>query len=138
VTNANFITVKTEGSILPADLLQRIADGNLDGLLPFQRRIELEDGTSYPPKRLQLIRRYGLYASRTKGRWEDIPWVGKRVPDGRKAAHHHHAVTEDLDYEPLSDGGEVVNVKATNAPGCGSLRRSTRAICSCVRSAVQK
>jgi hypothetical protein len=28
-----------------------------------------------PPKRLQLIRRYGLYASRTKGRWDEMPWV---------------------------------------------------------------
>ena len=28
-----------------------------------------------PPKGLQLIRRYGLYASRTKGRWEDMTWV---------------------------------------------------------------
>lgn len=31
---SNFITVKTEGGILPADLLQRIADGEVDGLNP--------------------------------------------------------------------------------------------------------
>jgi hypothetical protein len=31
---SNFITVKTEGGILPADLLQRIADGNVVGLNP--------------------------------------------------------------------------------------------------------
>ena len=35
-----------------------------------------------PPKGLQLIRRYGLYASRTKGRWQDTPWVAERAPDG--------------------------------------------------------
>ncbi len=34
VARSNFTTVKTEGAILPADLLQRIADGELDGLQP--------------------------------------------------------------------------------------------------------
>ncbi len=34
VSRSSFTTVKTEGAILPADLLQRIADGALDGLQP--------------------------------------------------------------------------------------------------------
>lgn len=34
VARSNFITVKTEGGILPADLLQRIADGEVNGLNP--------------------------------------------------------------------------------------------------------
>ncbi|MFO7684281.1 MAG: hypothetical protein R6X34_29980, partial [Chloroflexota bacterium] len=34
VAHNNFITVKTEGGILPAELLQRIADGQLSGLNP--------------------------------------------------------------------------------------------------------
>ena len=34
VARSNFTTVKTEGAILPADLLQRIADGELAGLQP--------------------------------------------------------------------------------------------------------
>ncbi|MCI0554961.1 MAG: hypothetical protein L0287_28775, partial [Anaerolineae bacterium] len=34
VARSNFITVKTEGGILPADLLQRIADGEVAGLNP--------------------------------------------------------------------------------------------------------
>ncbi|MBE2202521.1 MAG: N-6 DNA methylase [Anaerolinea sp.] len=34
VAQNNFITVKTEGGILPAELLQRIADGQTDGLNP--------------------------------------------------------------------------------------------------------
>lgn len=34
VARSNFITVKTEGGILPADLLQRIADGKVEGLNP--------------------------------------------------------------------------------------------------------
>ncbi len=34
VAHSNFITIKTEGGILPADLLQRIAVGAVDGLNP--------------------------------------------------------------------------------------------------------
>ena len=34
VARSSFTTVKTEGAILPADLLQRVADGQMDGLLP--------------------------------------------------------------------------------------------------------
>ena len=63
-------------------------------------------------KRLQLIRRYGLYASRTKGRWEEMPWVAERAPEGWKATHHHSAVADALGYEPLSDGCEEVKVDA--------------------------
>jgi hypothetical protein len=65
-----------------------------------------------PPKRLQLIRRYGLYASRTKGRWEQMPWVAERSPDGWKAAHQRDGVADDLGYEPLSDGDEEVDINA--------------------------
>jgi hypothetical protein len=65
-----------------------------------------------PPKRLQLIRRYGLYASPTKGRWEQMPWVTERAPEGRKAAHQRDGVAGDRGYEPLSDGDEEVNVDA--------------------------
>ena len=35
-----------------------------------------------PPPRLQLIRRYGLYSSRIKGRWSRIPHVAARAPEG--------------------------------------------------------
>lgn len=65
-----------------------------------------------PPKRLQLIRRYGLYASRTKGRWEEMPWVAERAPEGWKTAHQHQAGGEDLGYEPLSDEDEAVDDSA--------------------------
>jgi hypothetical protein len=65
-----------------------------------------------PPKGLQLIRRYGLYASRTKGRWKEMPWVAERAPEGWKAIHARGAAAEDLGYEPLSDGDEEVAVDA--------------------------
>jgi len=35
-----------------------------------------------PPRRVQLIRRYGLYSSRTKGRWPAMPHVAGRAPPG--------------------------------------------------------
>ena len=63
-----------------------------------------------PPKRLQLIRRYGLYASRTKGRWEEMPWVSERAPDGWKASHTTVPTSEDLGYQPLSESEEEVEV----------------------------
>ncbi|MEX2444032.1 MAG: transposase [Alkalispirochaeta sp.] len=61
-----------------------------------------------PPKRLQLIRRYGLYASRTKGRWEEMPWIAERAPDGWKATHRSSAGNDHLGYEPLSDEDKEV------------------------------
>ena len=65
-----------------------------------------------PPKRLQLIRRYGLYTSRTKGRWKEMPWVAERAPKAWKAAHQLDGVAHDLGHEPLSDGDKEVTVNA--------------------------
>ncbi len=36
VARSQYLTIKTEGAILPADLLQRLAEGKLDGLKPEQ------------------------------------------------------------------------------------------------------
>jgi hypothetical protein len=68
--------------------------------------------STIPPKRLQLIRRYGLYASRTKGRWQEMPWVVERAPEGWKAVHKRGGVADDRGYEPLSDGDEEVDIDA--------------------------
>jgi hypothetical protein len=65
-----------------------------------------------PPKELQLVRRYGLYASRTTGRWNEVPWVAERAPEGWRATHQRGVAVEDLSYEPLSDGDEEVTVDA--------------------------
>ncbi len=40
-----------------------------------------------PPKGSQYIRRYGLYASRTKGKWPDKPHVVRLAPEGWKKEH---------------------------------------------------
>ena len=58
------------------------------------------------------MRRYGLYASRTKGRWEEMPCVTGRSPEGWKAAHQPDGAVHDLGYEPLSDGDEEVDIDA--------------------------
>ena len=40
-----------------------------------------------PPRACQYIRRYGLYASRTKGKWPDKPHVVRLAPEGWKKEH---------------------------------------------------
>ncbi len=65
-----------------------------------------------PPRRVQLIRRYGLYSSRTKGRWSQMPHVAARAPDGWQASHPcEPANHEDPGFEPL-DNGEEITVNA--------------------------
>jgi len=61
-----------------------------------------------PPKGLQLIRRYGLYSSRTKGRWEELEHVWRRAPAGWWQMHGQSNEAEDgPGFEPLSDAVEV-------------------------------
>jgi hypothetical protein len=44
-------------------------------------RHSLRPGQHIPPKRIQLIRRYGLYASRTRGIWKELPGVIEHAPE---------------------------------------------------------
>jgi len=61
-----------------------------------------------PPQRVQLIRRYGLYSSRTKGRWSRMPYVAARAPEGWRESHAPEAsAPDDPGFEPLEDGEEV-------------------------------
>jgi len=48
-------------------------------------RFLLELTQHVPPRGSQYIRRYGLYASRTKGKWADMPHVMRLAPAGWKA-----------------------------------------------------
>jgi hypothetical protein len=50
-------------------------------------RFLLELTQHIPPKGCQYIRRYGLYASRTKGTWPQIPHVMRLAPVGWKTEH---------------------------------------------------
>lgn len=61
-----------------------------------------------PPRRVQLFRRYGLYSSRTKGRWSQMPHVAARAPEGWRESHVPEASdAEDPGFEPLDDSEEV-------------------------------
>jgi hypothetical protein len=50
-------------------------------------RFFLEVTQHIPPRGAQYIRRYGLYASRTKGKWLDMPHVARLAPAGWKKEH---------------------------------------------------
>jgi hypothetical protein len=51
-------------------------------------RFFLELAQHIPPKGCQYIRRYGLYASRTKGKWPDKPHVRRVAPPGWRKQQH--------------------------------------------------
>ncbi len=55
-------------------------------------RFLLELTQHIPPRGLQYIRRYGLYASRTKGKWPDMPHVMRLAPAGWKAERRHSSM----------------------------------------------
>ncbi len=63
VAHNNFITVKTEGGILPADLLQRIADGAVEGLNPTDYHLAATDRLNEAINRswLQLMGRWQTF-----------------------------------------------------------------------------
>ena len=74
VSRINFTTVKTEGAILPADLLQRVADGrDLDGLRPADYHLA-------PNERLnEAINRAW---NRCLGVWQSFDDQRQRLPSG--------------------------------------------------------
>ena len=61
-----------------------------------------------PPKGLQLIRRYGLYSSRIRGRWEQLGHISCRAPAGWRQQHGQGTnVEDDRGFVPLSETVEV-------------------------------
>ncbi len=56
-----------------------------------------------PPKGVPYIRRYGLYASRTRGKWTEHPEIVRYAPKGWKAIH-----LESLPDEEIPDEIEYV------------------------------
>ena len=91
-----------------------------------------------PPKGLQLIRRYGLYASRTKGRRHDMPWVAARAPEGWKATHRHPADAEAWAMNRCETKRKSSVLTPANVPGPGFSQRSTRSIRLSARNAVPR
>ena len=62
-------------------------------------RFLLELTQHIPPRGSQYIRRYGLYASRTKGRWPEIPQVMRLAPAGWKAERLQASKSVESYYE---------------------------------------
>ena len=58
-----------------------------------------------PPKGTQLIRRYGLYSSRIKARWEEMDYIADRAPHGWRAEHDQNVGSDHtvLGFSPFSD-----------------------------------
>ena len=59
--------------------------------------------------RTQLIRPYGLYSSRIKGRWEEMDYVTARAPERWRDEHDLRPTNNEkpMGFAPLSDSEEV-------------------------------
>lgn len=61
----------------------------------FRENLKLFEATDFialltqhlPPKGAQYIRRYGLYSSRSRGKWIEKPYVVRLAPDGWRQKH---------------------------------------------------
>ena len=73
----------------------------------------LAELTQYiPPKGIQYIRRYGLYASRTKGKWSEHPEIMRHAPEGWKAAQQFLPLDEGVPDESECDISNKAGRKA--------------------------
>ena len=64
-----------------------------------------------PPKGTQYIRRYGLYASRTRGKWLEHPEVVRHAPEGWKAAQKTLPLEGEVPEEAECDISEKASRK---------------------------
>ena len=68
-----------------------------------------------PPKGVQLIRRYGIYSSRIKSRWSDIPYVAERAPVGWKAQFCKAELQLSPLFRDLTRSGEYFAIWSKSA-----------------------
>ena len=52
-----------------------------------------------PPKHKQYIRRYGLYSSRSRGKWEEKEHLCRLAPDGWKEKHEVQTESQEVVIE---------------------------------------
>ena len=64
-----------------------------------------------PPKGTQYIRRYGLYASRSRGKWPEHPEVVRHAPEGWKTAQQTLPLEDELPEEAECDISERASRK---------------------------
>jgi len=87
-------------------------------------RFLLELTQHIPPRGLQYIRRYGLYASRTKGKWPNMPGGAqptslRLAPAGWKAERPGRAVYRLLIRYNLAIKNRLCLIKKAGLPGPG-------------------
>jgi hypothetical protein len=65
------------------------ANGFFDGKVETFKGFEFVDQlvTHLPPRRAQLVRRYGIYSSRIRSKWVDMPKITRFAPEGWTKAH---------------------------------------------------
>ena len=86
----------------------------------FGENIHMFDGPDFlaeltqhiPPKGVQYIRRYGLYASRTRGKWTEHPEIIKHAPSGWKASQQESPGNEKTFDEEESEVTDRTSRKA--------------------------
>ena len=65
-----------------------------------------------PPKGIQYIRRYGLYASRTTGKWSEHPEIVRHAPEGWKNAQQDLYADVEMYEETECDISDKASRKA--------------------------
>ena len=86
-----------------------------------------------PPKGVQYIRRYGLYASRTRGKWKEHPEIVRFAPKGWKAIHIEslpdEEIPDEIEYSISSKSykkswarmlAKIYEINPLTCPRCGS------------------
>ena len=65
------------------------ANGFFDGKVETFKGFEFVDQlvAHLPPRRAQLVRRYGIYSSRVRSKWVDMPKITRFAPEGWTKAH---------------------------------------------------
>ncbi len=60
-----------------------------------------------PPRRVQLVRRYGVYAGKVRKQWQDRPGIYRLAPESWQKAHPNKALAVSATFpeEPLSTDG---------------------------------
>ena len=56
-----------------------------------------------PPPRAQLVRRYGIYSSRVRSKWAELPKITRFAPEGWAKAH-------EAELEPTDGAAETVAI----------------------------
>ena len=74
------------------------ANGFFDGKIETFKGFEFVDQlvAHLPPRRAQLVRRYGIYSSRIRSKWTEMPKISRFAPEGWTKAHETELeLTED-------------------------------------------